>query len=104
MSCVYLHVYGLDMFRAVTYITGFPIATLLSMDAKEFTMAGENVVIAQVNAVDLASIYELQAEIEAEIAQIIERKNLELFLFVATDIIDNDSEVLALGKHRKSVV
>jgi len=98
-----LHVYGLDMLRAGADITGIPIATLLSMDAKEFTMAGENVVIAQVNTVDLASIYELQAEIEAEIAQIIERKNLELFLFVATDIIHNDSEVLALGNAVENV-
>src|SRR5690625_6561998 len=91
------------MLRAGADITGIPIATLLSMDAKEFTMAGENVVIAQVNTVDLASIYELQAEIEAEIAQIIERKNLELFLFVATDIIHNDSEVLALGNAVENV-
>src|SRR5690625_6546812 len=34
-----LHVYGLDMLRAGADITGIPIATLLSMDAKEFTMA-----------------------------------------------------------------
>src|SRR5690625_4630588 len=59
-----MEAYGLAMLRAGADITGIPIATLLSMDAKEFTMAGENVVIAQVNTVDLASIYELQAEIE----------------------------------------
>jgi len=98
-----MEAYGLAMLRAGADITGIPIATLLSMDAKEFTMAGENVVIAQVNTVDLASIYELQAEIETEIVQIIERENLELFLFVATDIIHNDSEVLALGNAVENV-
>lgn len=95
--------YGLAMLRAGADITGMPIASLLSMDSKEFTMGGEKVEIAQVNTVDLASVYELQAEIEAEIHKIIERKNLQLFLFVATDIINNDSEVLALGNAKENV-
>jgi len=50
-----------------------------------------------VNTVDTSSVYEFQADIDTEMAQIIKDKNLDLFLFVVTDILNNDSEVLARG-------
>src|SRR5699024_11970105 len=49
------------------------------------------------NVVDTGKLYEQQAELESGIKQIIEKKNLELFMFVVTDILNNDSEVLVLG-------
>ena len=39
-----------------------------------------------------------QAELEALLNGVIAEKELGLFLFVVTDIINNDSVVLALGK------
>src|SRR5699024_11797206 len=79
------------------------VGELLTMDAKEFTMAGAKVEIAQVNTVDPSEVYEKQEEIEVGINQIIEEKNLDLFLFVVTDILNNDSEVLALGDGQNNV-
>src|SRR5699024_1093581 len=84
-----LEVYCLDMLKAVADLSDKSVGELLIMDAKEFTMAGVNVEIAQVNTVDPSEVYEKQAEIEAGINQIIEKKNLDLFLFVVTDILNN---------------
>src|SRR5699024_227284 len=89
-----LETYGLDMLKAGADLSDKSIAELLTMDAKEFSMNGAKVEIAQVNAVDTSQIYEKQADIEAEIEKIMQEKGLELFLFVVTDILENDSEVL----------
>src|SRR5690625_6602775 len=73
------------------------------MESKEFVMGGETVEIAQVNTVDTNVIYEHQTDIEAEIEKVIEEKDLKLFLFVVTDILNSNSEVLALGEDKAKV-
>ena len=95
--------YGLDMLKAGADLSDKSIPELLSMDSKEFTMGGEKVEIAQINAVDVEAIYKDQAEIEAEIAKVIKEKDLSLFLLVVTDILNNDSEVLAMGQAQENV-
>src|SRR5699024_853283 len=88
--------YGLDMLKAGTNLSDKTIIELLEMDTKEFTMGDSKVEIAQVNAVDIDSVYERQAEFETEIGKIIEAKGLDLFLLVVTDILNSNSEVLAI--------
>lgn len=100
---VNLEEYGLDMLKAGTDLSDKSIAELLAMDSKEFMMGPSKVEIAQVNAVDLEEIYEKQGEIEKEIEKIIEEKDLDLFLLAVTDIINSNSEVLALGKASRNV-
>ncbi len=95
--------YGLDMLKAGADLSDKSIKELLTMDSKEFTMGQTKVEIAQVNTVDIAEVYEKQAEIEETIAQIIEEKDLGLFLFVVTDILNNDSEILAIGDAQNNV-
>src|SRR5690625_1297535 len=82
--------YGLDMLKAGADLSDKSVVELLTMDAKEFTMGGSKVEIAQVNTVDIDSIYENQEEIETEMNHIIEEKDLDLFLFVVTDILNNN--------------
>lgn len=98
-----LETYGLDMLKAGADLSEKSIAELLTMDAKEFSMNDAKVEIAQVNAVDTSQIYEKQEEIETEIEKIMQEKELELFLFVVTDILNNDSEVLAMGSAKGHV-
>ncbi|MYL42955.1 manganese-dependent inorganic pyrophosphatase [Virgibacillus salexigens] len=98
-----LEAYGLEMLQAGADLSDKSVAELLTMDAKEFSMEDAKVEIAQVNAVDTAKIYALQDEINPEIEKIINEKNLDLFLFVVTDILNNDSEVLALGNGKAKV-
>lgn len=90
--------YGLDMLKAGADLSDKTIQQLISLDAKEFDMAGSKVEIAQVNAVDVNDVLSRQSEIEAALNGIIESKGLDLFLFVVTDILNNDSVGLALGK------
>lgn len=91
--------YGLEMLKAGADLSGKSIQDLIALDAKEFTLEeGLKIEIAQVNAVDIDEVMEKQAEFEAAIDQVIVDKGLGLFLFVVTDIIHNDSIVLALGK------
>ena len=98
-----LQKYGLEMLQAGADSSDKSALELVTMDAKEFTMGNAKVEAAQVNAVDTAKVYEIQADIENEINKIIEDKGLELFLFVVTDILNNDSEVLALGNGKDKV-
>ncbi|HLR42829.1 MAG TPA: manganese-dependent inorganic pyrophosphatase [Pseudogracilibacillus sp.] len=95
--------YGLDMLKAGTNLSDKTIIELLEMDAKEFTMGDSKVEIAQVNAIDIDSVYERQAEFETEIEKIVEAKGLDLFLLVVTDILNSNSEVLAIGARSKNV-
>src|SRR5699024_1902405 len=93
-------VYGLEMLKAGADLSGKSIEELIALDAKEFTFDdGLKIEIAQVNAVDIDEVMTQQAEYEAAIDKTIEEKGLGLFLFVVTDIINNDSIVLALGEH-----
>lgn len=89
--------YGLDMLKAGADLSGKTIAQLISLDAKEFQMGNYKVEIAQVNAVDTNDVLVHQAELEAALSTIITDKGLDLFVFVVTDILNNDSVALALG-------
>ena len=92
-------VYGLEMLKAGADLSGKTIADLISLDAKEFTLEdGLKIEIAQVNAVDIEEVMQQQQELETAINNVIAEKELGLFLFVVTDIINNDSIVLALGR------
>ena len=95
--------YGLEMLKAGADLSDKTIAQLISLDAKEFQMGSYKVEIAQVNAVDVNDVLSRQAEVEAALNTIIADKGLDLFVFVVTDILNNDSVALSLGKVAKSV-
>lgn len=95
--------YGLDMLKAGTDLSDKPISELLSMDAKEFTMSGKKVEIAQVNAIETDELYEQQEVLEKEINKVIDEKGLDLFLLVVTDILNSNSDALALGEGKEKV-
>ncbi|MDW0118006.1 manganese-dependent inorganic pyrophosphatase [Sporosarcina thermotolerans] len=91
-------VYGLEMLKAGADLSGKSLEELVSLDAKEFTMGAAKVEIAQVNAIDVNDVMSRQAELEVLLNSIIEEKGLDLFLFAVTDILNNDSTVIVLGK------
>ncbi|MGG0825042.1 manganese-dependent inorganic pyrophosphatase [Paenibacillus turicensis] len=90
--------YGLDLLKAGANLSDKTIEQLVNLDSKEFEMNGSKVEIAQVNAVDVNDVLARRVEIENAINIIIEKKGLDLFLFVVTDILNNDSVGLAFGK------
>lgn len=98
-----LETYGLAMLKAGADLSEKTIAELISLDSKEFQMGSAKVEIAQVNAVDVNDVLARQEELEAALNAIIEKKELDLFVFVVTDILNNDSVALALGKSAQVV-
>lgn len=89
--------YGLDMLKAGADLSDKSVEQLISLDAKEFQMGSSKVEIAQVNAVDTNDVLVHKAEIEAALSKVIADKGLDLFLFVVTDILTNDSVAVAIG-------
>lgn len=95
--------YGLDMLKAGADLSDKSIAQLISLDSKEFQMGGSKVEIAQVNAVDTDDVLARQSELEDALNRIISEKGLDLFVFVVTDILNNDSVAIALGRAADAV-
>ncbi|GIO12592.1 putative manganese-dependent inorganic pyrophosphatase [Cohnella xylanilytica] len=95
--------YGLEMLKAGANLSDKSIDQLISLDSKEFSMGSAKVEIAQVNAVDVNDVLSRQAELEEKLSGIIAAKGLDLFLFVVTDILNNDSIGIALGKEAGAV-
>ena len=98
-----LQAYGLELLKAGASLRDRSIAQLIATDSKEFTMGGAKVEIAQVTAVDVDDVLSRQDELESALRGVIAAKGLDLFLFVITDILNNDSVAVALGP-RASVV
>ncbi|MDG5786329.1 manganese-dependent inorganic pyrophosphatase [Evansella sp. AB-P1] len=95
--------YGLEMLKAGADLSEKTPGELISLDAKEFQMGDAKVEIAQVNAVDVNEVLALQSELEKEMLATIDKKDLDLFLLVITDILNNNSVGVALGKQSNSV-
>ncbi|MBS4224060.1 manganese-dependent inorganic pyrophosphatase [Lederbergia citrea] len=95
--------YGLDMLKAGADVSSKTVDQLLSLDAKEFKMGNARVEIAQVNAIGVEEVLGRKAEIEEALSQLVAEKKLDLFLFVVTDILTNDSTAIAVGQAAKTV-
>ncbi|MBM7644138.1 manganese-dependent inorganic pyrophosphatase [Scopulibacillus daqui] len=95
--------YGLEMLKAGADLRDKSVEQLITLDAKEFQMGSHKVEIAQVNAVDTNEVINRQEALESAITHIIDEKNLDLFLFVVTDILNNDSIAVAFGKEAAAV-
>ncbi|MDQ0225604.1 manganese-dependent inorganic pyrophosphatase [Metabacillus niabensis] len=95
--------YGLDMLKAGADLSDKTVEQLISLDAKEFQMGSSKVEIAQVNAVDTNDVLVKKEEIEAALSNVVASKGLDLFLFVVTDILTNDSVAVAIGKETAKV-
>jgi len=98
-----LQTYGMELLRAGASLRDRSIAQLISTDSKEFPMGGAKVEIAQVTAVDVDDVLSRQDELEAAMRETIAAKGLDLFLFVITDILNNDSVAVALGPRAAAV-
>ena len=98
-----LQTYGMELLKAGASLRDRSIAQLVSTDSKEFPMGGAKVEIAQVTAVDVDDVLSRQDELEAVLRDTIAAKGLDLFLFVITDILNNDSVAVALGPRAAAV-
>lgn len=90
--------YGLAMLKAGADLSDKTLEDLISLDAKEFNFGDVKIEVAQVNAIDTNDVLSRQDELEQLLEKVIAHKDLDLFLFVVTDILNNDSVVIALGQ------
>ena len=89
--------YGLEMLKAGTDLDDFTAEQLVNLDAKNLDKDGTKFVIAQVNTVSIEDVLKRQNELEKTINSTIEEKGLSLFVLAITDILNSNSEIIALG-------
>ena len=89
--------YGLEMLKAGTDLSDLTVSQMLSIDAKVFSMNGLSAEVAQISTVDIDDVMQRQAEIEAEMNKLIAEKSLDLFMCVITDVMNSNSQTIALG-------
>lgn len=90
--------YGLDMLKAGTDLSSFSIEEILKLDAKQATLKDTKAIINQVNTASIEEVMKMKKELEAGMEKIIEKENLDLFMLLITDIVNSNSQVIALGK------
>ncbi|ANU16156.1 manganese-dependent inorganic pyrophosphatase [Planococcus maritimus] len=90
--------YGLAMLKAGADLSNKTLEDLISLDSKEFEAGEHRFEVAQVNAIDVSEVLDRQAELEVLINNTVVAKDLDLFAFVVTDILNNNSEAIVLGR------
>lgn len=100
---VNLEEYGLALLKAGTNLASKSAEELIDIDAKTFGLNGNDVRVAQVNTVDIAEVLERQAEIEAAMTAASAANGYSDFVLMITDIVNSNSEILALGSNMEKV-
>lgn len=100
---VNLEEYGLALLKAGTNLVSKSAEELIDIDAKTFGLNGNDVRVAQVNTVDIAEVLERQAEIEAAMTAASAANGYSDFVLMITDIVNSNSEILALGSNMDKV-
>ena len=93
-----LQAYGLDMLKAGTDLSDYTAEELINIDSKPFTTNGIKYQVAQVNTASIEDVLKDKEKIEEAMAKHMHENEEELFVFLITDIIGNNSQVIALGK------
>ncbi len=95
--------YGLEMLKAGTDLDKFSAEQLINLDAKSLDKNGTKFVIAQVNTVSIPDVLKRQEEIEKAMSNEINKNGLSLFVLAITDILQSNSEIIALGNKQNIV-
>ena len=95
--------YGLEMLKAGASTVDKSPVEIINADAKTFEMGDYSVRIGQVNTVDVNEILARQAELEQAITETLSGAEYDIFVLVATDILNSDSTILVLGKDKDKI-
>lgn len=98
-----LETYGLALLKAGTNLATKAADVLIDIDAKTFELNGHSVRVAQVNTVDIPEVLARQSEIEAAMTTSMQANSYSDFVFMITDIVNSNSEILTLGQNSKKV-
>ena len=89
--------YGLEMLKPFTDLSDFTIQEILALDAKQIDFKDVKSIVNQVNTASISDVLEMKDELEEGIKEIIEKENLDLFMLLITDIVNSNSQVIAIG-------
>lgn len=93
-----LNTYGLNMLKAGTDLSDFTPNELINIDSKPFTTNGLKYQVAQVNTACIEDVLKDKEEIETAMELFMKENSVELFVLLITDIIENNSQIIVLGK------
>lgn len=91
-------VYGKELLKAGTDISEFTPEEVINIDSKLFEKGGKKFKIAQINTADIDDVFKNKAYFETAINNEIEKDNLDLYVFAATDILNSNSKIISLGQ------
>ena len=91
------NVYGLEMLKAGTDLSSFSIDEILHLDAKKMDFKEVKSIVNQVNTADISDVMKMKTDLESRMNEIIKEENLDLFMLLVTDIVNSNSQVIALG-------
>ena len=95
--------YGLNMLKAGTDLSSFSIDEILHLDAKKIDFKEVKSMVNQVNTASIPEVMKMKEDLEARMNEIIAEENLDLFMLLITDIVNSNSQVIALGKNASLV-
>ena len=90
-------IYGTDLLKAGTDLSEYTPEQVINIDSKLFEKGGKKFKIAQINTADLDSVFQNKVYFEAAINNEIQKENLDLYVFAATDILNSNSKIISLG-------
>lgn len=95
---VNLQEYGLEMLKAGTNLGSKTEIELLNMDMKMFDVKEFKISVAQVNTVNEDELLLRKEKLLFEMNNMFEKENINLMMFVITNIMTNDSIAIVLGE------
>lgn len=95
-----LNEYGLNMLKAGTDLSDFTPAELINIDSKPFDTNGVKYQVAQVNTASIDDVLKNKAEIESAMESFITENSEDLFVFLITDILENNSQIIVAGSRK----
>lgn len=92
-----LYDYGYKLLEAGTDISDCTADQIIRIDSKDFQHHELKITISQINSSNLEEVFKRKPEIEKAIEARIQQENIDLFVFVVTDILEANSRVIVLG-------
>lgn len=92
--------FGMDVFRSRSAGEDFSAAKVIGSDAKEFRIGEITALVAQYETVDLQPVMDNAEAVRAAMQHQLESRGYDLVLLMATDIVREGSQIMAVGKTR----
>lgn len=95
-----INTYGLAMLKAGTDLSSFSEKELINLDAKLFNLADTiKTKVSQVNTADIDDVMSRKDKLEEVLKNELSEMDLGLNIFLITDIINSNSQVIAFGSN-----